>query len=172
MTSRLKEGVSGPQGPELSTWPKAEELFNAANGGLIAGPLTTGVDQVETFFGTAFTAPPEATPVLKLDPSWSFQAKGVTPIPASAADWRGASIAVGKGRVVLMGETGELSAQISNKNTLMGFNAPDATGNRRLVRNIAHWLATGTVAASPAAATPVIHAAPAPATPPAEKADK
>lgn len=126
-----------------SGWPKAEELFTLANGGLVAGPLTAGIDQVQTFFGTAFTAPPGATPLLRLDPSWSFAAPGATPVPATKADWRGASLAVGKGRVVLMAEAGELSAQISVKGGPMGFNAPQATGNKQLVRNVVRWLATG-----------------------------
>lgn len=129
--------------------PGAEELFNRANGGLIDGPLTQGVDQVETFFGTAFTAPPPAAALLRLDSGWSFEAKGVAPISANDNDWRAASLVVGKGRVVLVAETGELSAQISAKNTKMGFNAPDATGNRQFVRNIARWLATGNATALP-----------------------
>jgi hypothetical protein len=143
-----------PKGP-----PGAEELFNRANGDLIDGPLTQGVDQVQTFFGTAFTAPPPAAVLLKLDSGWSFEAKGVAPIPASNADWRAASLVVGEGRVILVAETGELSAQISARNMKMGFNAPGATGNRQFVRNITRWLATGdaailplsTVAPSPAA---------------------
>lgn len=133
-----------PKGP-----PGAEELFNRANGDLIDGPLTHGVDQVQTFFGTAFKAPPLAAALLKLDSSWSFEAKGVAPIPASDADWRAASLVVGEGRVILVAETGEMSAQISARDTKMGFNAPDATGNRQFVRNIARWLATGSAAASP-----------------------
>jgi hypothetical protein len=141
--------------------PGAEELFNRANGDLIEGPLTQGVDQVQTFFGTAFTAPPPAAVLLRLDSSWSFEAKGVAPIPASNADWRAASLAVGEGRVILVAETGELSAQISARNTKMGFNAPDATGNRQFVRNIARWLATGS-----AAALPLSTFAPPPAEPP------
>jgi hypothetical protein len=140
-------------------WPNAAELFNLANGGLVAGPLTAGVDQVQTFYGTAFTAPPGATPLLKLDSSWSFAGLGVSAIPATSADWRGASLAVGKGRVVLMAEAGELSAQIAAKGGPMGFNAPDATGNKQLVRNIVRWLAIGD---SPAALPPPPAAAPAP----------
>ena len=144
--------------------PGAEELFNRTNGDLIDGPLTEGIDQIETFFGTAFTAPSAATPLLKLDPSWSFEPKGVAPIPASDADLRAATLVVGKGRVVLVAETGELSAQISAKDTKMGFNAPDATGNRRLVRNIARWLGTGSVAKPPleAPTPPVVEPAPPP----------
>lgn len=129
----------------VSGWPQTKELFNRANGGLIDGPLTRNVDQVETFFGTAFTAPAEATALLKLDSTWVFQARGLPPIPASSNDWRGATIAVGKGRFVLMAEAGELSAQISVKDQPMGFNAPAATGNKQFVRNIVRWLATGSV---------------------------
>lgn len=133
-------------GMKIEGWPQAKEIFNRANGGLADGPLTQGLDQIETFYGTSFTAPAGAVPILKLDPRWSFVS--TPPTPASDKDWRGASMTVGGGRVVLMAEAGELSAQISAKGGPMGFNAPDATGNRQLVRNIVRWLATGAVAAN------------------------
>ncbi|HEX4694377.1 hypothetical protein [Sphingomonas sp.] len=132
------------------------ELFTRANGGLIDGPLTQRVVQFRTFFGTAFTAPPGAQPLLKLDSQWTFDtAKGLPhPVVATSADWRGATMLVGKGRLIVFGEAGDLSAQISIKNLPMGFNAPDATGNRQMVRNMVLWLATGS-APAPAIAAPL-----------------
>jgi len=150
-------------------WPAAEELFNRANGGLIDGPLTQGIDQIQTFFGTAFTAPPGATPLLKLDPSWTFEGKGTEPVPATTDDWRAATIMVGKGRVVLVGEAGELSAQLTPKGKPMGFNAPNATGNKQFVRNLIHWLAAGTAAP---AASATDRAGPSAMVPPDGKPDK
>lgn len=145
------------------------ELFTRANGRLIDDPLTQGVVQFRTFFGTAFTAPPGAQPLLKLDSQWTFDtAKGLPhPVVATTADWRGASMLVGKGRLIVFGEAGDLSAQISVKNLPMGFNAPDATGNRQMVRNMVLWLATGDAPAPPIDAPPSpvapTAAAPAPA---------
>lgn len=133
-------------GMQVEGYPKTKELFTRANGGLADGPLTRGIDQVQTFYGTSFTAPPGAEPILKLDSRWSFVSTPRT--AASEKDWRGASLTVGKGRVVLMAEAGEMSAQISGGGAPMGFNAPDATGNRQMIRNIMRWLATGSVAAN------------------------
>lgn len=125
------------------------ELFTPANGGLAAGPLTAGVDQIQTFFGGSFRAGGGAVPLMRLGPSWTLL--GPTPAPATADDLRGAAVTVGAGRVVMLSEAGELSAQISNKRAPMGFNAPDAAGNRRFVRNVIHWLAVGDSPAPPAA---------------------
>jgi hypothetical protein len=57
---------------------------------------------------------------------------------------RGATLSVGKGRVVLLAEAGAWSAQLFGpKKRPMGFNAPSAEGNKRFIRNVVHWLATG-----------------------------
>lgn len=137
-----------PRAAAIKGFPDAEEIFSLRNGGIIPGPLTVGIGQVRTFFGTAFIPPAGATPMVELGSDWSFIAPPATPEPASSADWRIASLKVGKGRVVLTGETGMMSAQLYGKIARgkaipMGWNAPDATDNRQLVRNIAFWLATG-----------------------------
>ena len=71
--------------------------------------------------------------------------------PMTGSDLRGATLAVGKGRVVLLAEAGAWSAQLLGpKKRPMGFNAPGAQGNKRLIRNVVRWLATGDVPPAPA----------------------
>ena len=131
-----------------------KEVFSTANGLLNPGPLTTGVDQVETFYGTAFSAPPGAMPLLHFGPPWTMLVTGQAPRTMTASDLRGAALTVGKGRVVMLAEAGAWSAQLAGKmKRQIGFDAPDATGNKRFLRNVVKWLATGQF--PPASSTPV-----------------
>lgn len=130
-----------------------EEFFSFANGGLVDGPLTRGLPQIQTFYGAAFTAPAAATPLLRFDKSWTMLVTDKPPRPMSGNDLRGATLAVGKGRVVLLAEAGAWSAQIFGpKKKPMGFNAPGAEGNKRFIRNVVRWLATDDVPPAPATA--------------------
>jgi hypothetical protein len=53
--------------------------------------------------------------------------------------------------VVLLAEAGAWSAQLlGSKKKPMGFNAPGAEGNKRFIRNVVRWLATGDVPPSSA----------------------
>jgi len=129
-----------------------EEFFSFANGGLVDGPLTHGLPQIQTFYGAAFTAPAAATPLLRFDKSWTMLVTDKPPRPMSGSDLRGATLSVGKGRVVLLAEAGAWSAQLFGpKKRPMGFNAPSAEGNKRFIRNVVHWLATGAAPAVEAA---------------------
>jgi hypothetical protein len=128
-----------------------EEYFSFANGGLVDGPLTRGLPPIQTFYGAAFTAPAAATPLLRFDSSWKMLVTDKPPRPMTRNDLRGATLAVGKGRVVLLAEAGAWSAQLlGSKKKPMGFNAPGAEGNKRFIRNVVRWLATGDVPASSA----------------------
>ncbi|WP_157082660.1 hypothetical protein [Sphingomonas asaccharolytica] len=130
-----------------------EEFFSFANGGLVDGPLTRGLPQIQTFYGAAFTAPAAATPLLRFDSSWTMLVTDKPPRPMSGSDLRGASLAVGKGRAVLLAEAGAWSAQLLGpKKRPMGFNAPGAEGNKRFIRNIVRWLATSDTPPAPATA--------------------
>lgn len=129
-----------------------EEFFSFANGGLVDGPLTHGLPQIQTFYGAAFTAPAAAMPLLRFDKSWTMLVTDKPPRPMSGSDLRGATLSVGKGRVVLLAEAGAWSAQLFGpKKRPMGFNAPSAEGNKRFIRNVVHWLATGAAPAVEAA---------------------
>lgn len=123
--------------------PKGE-FFSFANGGLVDGPLTRGLPPVQTFYGGAFTAPAAATPLLRFDSTWKMLVTDKPPRPMTPNDLRGATLPVGKGRVVLLAEAGAWSAQLSGpKKRFMGFDAPGALGNKRFIRNVVYWLATG-----------------------------
>lgn len=129
-----------------------EEYFSFANGGLVDGPLTHGLPQIQTFYGAAFTAPSAATPLLRFDKSWTMLVTDKPPRPMTGSDLRGATLAVGKGRVVLLAEAGAWSAQLAGpKKHPIGFNAPGAEGNKRFIRNVVYWLAIGAVPAVEAA---------------------
>jgi hypothetical protein len=120
------------------------EFFSFANGGLVDGPLTHGLPQIQTFYGTAFTAPAAATPLLRFDSTWKMLVTDKPPRPMTPNDLRGATLPMGKGRVVLLAEAGAWSAQLLGaKKRLMGFDAPGALGNKRFIRNVVYWLATG-----------------------------
>jgi hypothetical protein len=126
------------------------EIFSFANGGLVGGPLTRGLPQIQTFYGTAFTAPSAATPLLRFDSTWKMLVTDKPPRPMTPNDLRGAMLAVGKGRVALLSEAGAWSAQLSGrKERPMGFNAPGAEGNKRFIRNVVRWLATGDAPTTP-----------------------
>jgi hypothetical protein len=128
-----------------------QEFFSFANGGLVDGPLTRGLPQVQTFYGAAFTAPADATPLLRFDSSWTMLVTDKPSRPMTRNDLRGATLAVGKGRVVLLAEAGAWSAQLLGpRKNPMGFNAPGAQGNKRFIRNVVRWLATGDVPPVPA----------------------
>ena len=60
--------------------------------------------------------------------------------PASAAGkTQGVAFSLGKGRVVVMGEAAELSAQVFGQDGKMGMNVP-GIDNRQMALNIMHWL--------------------------------
>lgn len=120
------------------------EFFSFANGGLVDGPLTHGLPQIQTFYGAAFTAPAAATPLLRFDSTWKMLVTDKPPRPMTPNDLRGATLPVGKGRVALLAEAGAWSAQlVGKKKHFMGFNAPGAEGNKRFIRNVVYWLTTG-----------------------------
>ena len=60
--------------------------------------------------------------------------------PASAAGRaQGVAFSLGKGRVVVMGEAAELSAQVIGDGRKFGMNVP-GIDNRQMALNIMHWL--------------------------------
>jgi hypothetical protein len=97
------------------------------------------INRVVTFTGQSLKGPAESTVLLKL-PATAIdtfpQTKTSQPAAARA---QGLAMNFGKGRVVILGEAGMLSAQIDNKGRVFGMNYP-ATDNRQLALNIMHWL--------------------------------
>jgi hypothetical protein len=126
------------------------EFFSFDNGGLVDGPLTHGLPQIQTFYGSAFFAPAAATPLLRFDSTWTMLVENKPSRPMTPKELRGATLTMGKGRVVLLSEAGAWSAQLAGaKKRPMGFNAPGAQGNKRFIRNVVRWLTTGDVPQAP-----------------------
>ena len=124
--------------------------FSTDNGLLADHPIIAGrtaeerVHRVRSFTGQSLDGPP-ASALLKLPPS------AVEPIPVrpeavgseSAAPPAGAAQAVaveyGRGRVVILGEAGMITAQLDGRGRPFGMNQ-SGLDNRQLALNIAHWL--------------------------------
>lgn len=125
-------------------------VFSREKGLLAEHPIVNGRDAAErvnrvlTFGGQSLTGPANSTAFLKL----SDTAKTLFTYPArqveiSAADRaQGIALRYGKGRVVVTGEAGMLSAQILREGQAsypFGMNVP-GFDNRQLALNIMHWL--------------------------------
>lgn len=132
---------------------KTPEVFSLKDGSLVQSPITRGargdeaVSEVQTFVGSSFTAPPGATPIMRLGGDWTLmyprQAGKFPPdLPMRKAgrdDLRGAALDYGKGRVVVVSEAAMFSAQIIN-GAPYGFAQPSAPQDKQFVLNIVEWL--------------------------------
>jgi hypothetical protein len=129
--------------PKSST--KDGLLFSRAEGRLGDHPILQGRDQSErinrvlTFTGQSLNGPPGSAQLLKFSDTAMDVGRGNKISAAGRA--QGIAFTYGKGRVVVMGEAGELSAQISGEDPVekMGMNVPGCD-NRQLALNIIHWL--------------------------------
>jgi hypothetical protein len=124
------------------------DLFTRGDGSLADHPLTAGIEQVASFTGEAFRAPPQAQPILVLDDAflslepavaWQFDAQ--TPRREVGGWLQAATLELGKGRVAMFGEAAMFTSQVVDQGPPMGLDHPDAIGNTELLRNIARWLA-------------------------------
>ena len=120
-------------------------VFSRRNRLLGDHPITRGrdaserVDKIQTFTGTSMKGPAGSVPILKLADTAvdnSFDEEGKT-IPA-AGRAQGIALGYGKGRVVILGEAAELSAQLIGDEKF-GMNVP-GLDNRQMALNIMHWL--------------------------------
>jgi hypothetical protein len=129
--------------------PQGPDIFSKADGHLKADVVTTGVEALRTFTGSAFTAPAGARPILVLPKgyvsketrvAWQFD-KDVTVVDVEGR-LQGAVMTVGQGRLAVFGEGAMFSAQVAGpEQKRMGFNAPDAPGNKPFLLNLVRWLA-------------------------------
>jgi hypothetical protein len=120
-------------------------LFSRNNKLLIDGPITRGrnsgekVSSVVTFTGQSLKGPAGSMAILVL-PSTAVDTFPQTKTSVSAAGrTQGLSIQVGKGRVVIFGEAGMLTAQIDNDGRVFGMNYP-GNDNKQFALNVMHWL--------------------------------
>jgi hypothetical protein len=111
-------------------------------------PITRGRDDNErikhvlTFAGQSLKGPSGSVAFLKLADTAFDQVPPGNKRVSAAGRAQGVAFPFGKGRVVMMGEAGMLSAQVYGPNREpMGMNFP-GTDNRQLALNILHWLAS------------------------------
>lgn len=121
-------------------------VYTRESGRLVDHPITRGrndaerVNKVITFTGQSLKGPDDSVAFLKLADSAQDVMQGTsTPISAAGRS-QGLAMKFGKGRVIVMGEAGMLSAQLAGAQAMkFGMNRP-GIDNRRLALNIMHWL--------------------------------
>jgi hypothetical protein len=96
------------------------------------------VDRVLTFAGQSLKGPAGSVPFLKFSDTAVDRRNGER--VSAAGRSQGIALTRGKGRVVVMGEAGQLSAQITeDQSGQFGMNLPGCD-NRQMVLNTLHWL--------------------------------
>lgn len=135
-------------------WERGKPQTFEASTGLKESAATKGRDEtervtvVQTFGGSAFKLPKNATAILVFGKdsksSETTKAPGITP-NAPKVDiegWsQGALLKQGKGRIAIFGEAAMFSAQSAGpEKRPMGMNAPTAKQNPQLLLNVIHWL--------------------------------
>ena len=127
-------------------------LFTSENKLLANHPITRGRDSSErlskilTFTGQSLKGPAESAPILMLsDAAVDVTSPGQPNATEASAAGRNQGLAMpfGKGRVVVMGEAGFMSAQIVRRPErpvlYMGMNR-SGYDNQQMVLNVLHWL--------------------------------
>jgi hypothetical protein len=120
-------------------------VYTRESGRLADHPITRGrndserINKVVAFTGQSLKGPAESVAFMKLADSAQDVFEGAQPVSA-AGRAQGLAIEFGKGRVIVMGEAGMLSAQIVGPERMpFGMNVP-GIDNRQLVLNMLHWL--------------------------------
>ena len=96
------------------------------------------VNRVRTFTGTSVKGPEGSVPILKLADTAVDMPMGDEKPASAAGRAQGVAFLLGEGRVVVMGEAAELSAQLVGDQKF-GMNVP-GIDNRQMALNIMHWL--------------------------------
>ena len=106
-------------------------------------PITNGrdaserLDRIQTFTGQSLKGPAGSVAILKLGATAVDEGEDGKP-KSAAGRAQGLAFAFGNGRVVVMGEAAELSAQLIG-NERFGMNVK-GIDNRQMALNIMHWL--------------------------------
>jgi hypothetical protein len=129
--------------PKNSEGDETSLVFTRENNLLGDHPITRGRDdserirRVQTFTGQSLKGPAGSVAILKLGETASDEGPDGKPVSA-AGRAQGVAFAFGEGRVVVMGEAAELSAQLIGTEKF-GMNVP-GLDNRQMALNIMHWL--------------------------------
>ena len=134
--------TSGTNDPANMDQENGGLVFTRESQLILDHPITIGrdpseyINRVKTFFGQALVGPVGSTPFLRFADTATYpSANG----QLSAAGWaQGVALSYAAGRVVVMGEAAELSAQLAGLRPV-GMNAP-GIDNRQMALNIMHWL--------------------------------
>ena len=125
-------------------WDNERLVFSRQNGLLTSGAIADGrnaakrVNSVTTFTGQSLSVPRGAVPFLRMDDaSYDWESSSVRNSARGHA--QGINMTFGKGRVVMLGEAGLLSAQVDPLGFKMGMNAA-GNDDKQLALNIMHWL--------------------------------
>lgn len=121
-------------------------VYTRESGRLVDHPVTRGrndaerVNKILTFTGQSLKGPDDSVAFLRLaDSAQDAMQDKSTPLSAAGRS-QGLAIKFGKGRVIVMGEAGMLSAQLVGSQAMkFGMNRP-GIDNRQLALNIMHWL--------------------------------
>jgi len=137
----MSKGVT--RDPENSEKDRpAEILFTRGKNLLGDHPIARGRDdserlnRIQTFAGQSLKGPTGSTAILKLAGT-AIDEVGDKEVSA-AGRAQGVALGYGKGRVVVLGEAAELSAQMIGLEKF-GMNVP-GLDNRQMALNIMHWL--------------------------------
>lgn len=154
-------GVEMGQGttidPQNSIPGRPARLVFAREGGRLGDhPILRGrgpserVDRVVTYAGQSLLGPRASVALLRLGETAMDCYPGDPVRVRAAGRCQGLAMTQGRGRVVVLGEAGALSAQLDAAGRPFGMNDP-GNDNRRLALNIMHWL-SGLIPADPGAA--------------------
>lgn len=131
-----------------------DDLFFRGNKSLTKNIITEGrhpseyVDSVVTFVGQAFKIPDSAKAILLFNEGYVLNSPQII---ENIESWKtesiagfsqGASLVFGKGRIAAFGEASMFSSQLPAGLSWIkiGFNAPKAKSNYKLLLNTVHWL--------------------------------
>ena len=131
---------------------RGEDLFRPG-AGLSDHPIITGaagdtaIASVRSFTGSAFSAP-AAQPLLTLGEGYlAVEAdrenveSAMGSAPSAVGMLQGASIELGRGRIVVMGEAAMFTSQLAGpQQRVVGIGAPGAEQNKQFALNLMHWL--------------------------------
>jgi S1-C subfamily serine protease len=145
----VEMGVSRTLDPANSETGMPWQLnFSRVNGLLGDHPILMGrdgserIDRILTFAGQSLKGPAGSVALLKLSRSAVDQTQPTIPGRTGSAAGRaqGLAFTLGRGKVVVLGEAGMLSAQVQGRRgTPMGMNYP-GIDNKQFALNIMHWL--------------------------------
>ncbi len=125
-------------------WDNERLLFSRSNGLLVSSPITDGrtpderIDTVVTFTGQSLSVPEGATPLLRMaDGAYDWESRSVRHSARGHA--QAVAMTFGRGRLIVLGEAGLLSAQIDPLGNRMGMNMA-GNDDRQFALNLLHWL--------------------------------